>query len=256
MDQHLAEFWGRVFPNLSVHTDLVVADDRDIAWAFRKSSPKLKDMLNEFLMTHRPRTEFGNIILRRYLQTDSWVLHTTSATDRERFEQTMPLFQKYGELYQVDPLFLAALGYQESRLDQNIRSPAGAIGVMQLLPQTGEAMNVGDIYQTEPNIHAGTRYLRSLMDQVQNPDVDRLNSIFFALASYNAGQTRIRRLRREAAHKGLDANVWLNNVELVVANEVGREPVQYVRNIYLYYLSFRRVEAKRAQRAQRTASEM
>ena len=148
---------------------------------------------------------------------------------------------------------LAALGYQESRLDQNVLSPAGAVGVMQLLPQTGEAMNVGDIHQTEGNIHAGTRYLRSLMDQVQDPEVDRLNSIFFALASYNAGQTRIRRLRRETAQKGLDENVWLNNVELVVANEVGREPVQYVRNIYLYYLSFRRVETKRAQRAQRTA---
>lgn len=256
MDQHLAEFWGRVFPNLTVLTDLVVDDERDIAWAFRKSSPKLKEVVDEFLMTHRPRTEFGNIILRRYLQSDSWILRTTSARDRESYEQTMPLFLKYGDLYQIDPLLLAALGYQESRLDQNIRSSAGAIGVMQLLPQTGEAMNVGDINQTEPNIHAGTRYLRSLMDQVKNPEVDRLNSIFFALASYNAGQTRIRRLRRETAQKGLDANVWLNNVELVVANEVGREPIQYVRNIYLYYLSFRRVEEKRAQRAQRTASEM
>ena len=254
MDQHLAEFWSRIFLNLTVHNDLVVATERDIAWAFRKTSPKLKEVVDEFLKTHRPRTEFGNIIFQRYLQSDSWVLQAASTMDRERFEQTMPLFQKYGELYQIDPLLLAALGYQESRLDQNIRSPAGAIGVMQLLPQTGEAMNVGDINQTEPNIHAGTSYLRSLIDQVKDPEVDRLNTIFFALASYNAGQTRIRRLRQETNQKGLDSNVWLHNVELAAAKEIGRETVQYVRNIYLYYLSFRRIEAKRAQRAQRMAN--
>ena len=253
MDQHLAEFWGPVFPNLTVHTDLVVAIERDIGWAFRKSSPKLQEVLNEFLRTHRPLTEFGNIILRRYLQTDSWILQTTSARDRGKFNQTMPLFKKYGELYQIDPLLLAALGYQESRLDQDVRSPAGAIGVMQLLPQTGVAMEAGDITRIEPNIHAGTRYLRSLIDQIETPELDRLNTIFLALASYNAGQTRIRRLRQEAALKGLDSNVWMHNVELAVAREIGREPIQYVRNIYLYYLSFRRVEAKREQRAHRMA---
>ena len=251
IDQHLAEFWGRVFPNLFVHTDLVVADERDIGWAFRKNSPKLENVLNEFLQNHRPRTEFGNIILRRYLQNDAWLLQTTSTTDRERFAQTIPLFEKYGELYQIDPLLLAALGYQESRLDQNVISPAGAIGVMQLLPQTGAAMDVGDITRIEPNIHAGSRYLRSLIDQVTSPELDRLNTIFFALASYNAGQTRIRRLRQETMDRGLDPNLWMDNVELVVAKEIGREPIQYVRNIYMYYLSYQRVEAKRQKRASR-----
>ena len=254
MDQHLAEFWSQILPDLTVHIELAVAAERDIAWALRKSSSKLKEVVDEFLKTYRPRTEFGNIILRRYLQNDNWVLQAASTRDRASFEETMPLFQKYGELYQIDPLLLAALAYQESRLDQNILSPAGAIGVMQLLPQTGVAMNVGDINLIEPNIHAGTRYLRSLIDRVKSPEVDRLNTLFFALASYNAGQTRIRRLRRETEQKGLDENVWLHNVELAAAKEIGRETVQYVRNIYLYYLSFRRVEAKRAQRARRAVN--
>jgi len=252
-DWHLAEFWGQVFPNLTVHTDLVVAADRDIAWAFRKGSPKLRDVLNEFIRAHRPRTEFGNIILRRYLQNNTWILNATSTRDRERYDRVIPLFRKFGKVYHIDPLLLAALSYQESRLDQDTRSPAGAIGVMQLLPRTGASMNVGDITQIEPNIHAGTRYLRSLIDRVESPEVDRLNTIFLALASYNAGQTRIRRLRRETAQKGLDPNVWLHNVELAVASEIGRETVQYVRNIYRYYLTFRRVEAKSAQRAERSA---
>lgn len=251
MDRYLAEFWGQVFPELAVRTDLVVASGHDIGWAIRKNSPQLQGVLNEFLRTHRPRTEFGNIILRRYLQTDAWVLRTTTARDREALDRTLPLFEEYGERYQLDPLLLAALGFQESRLDQGVRSPVGTIGVMQLLPETGAAMNVGDISLVEPNIHAGTRYLRSLIDRTEGQDLEPLDTVCFALASYNAGQTRIRRLRREAARQGLDPDVWLNNVELVVAREVGREPVQYVRNIFLYYLAFQRVETKRAQRASR-----
>ncbi len=253
VDQHLADFWSQIFSDLTVHSDLVVAAERDIAWAFRKDSPKLREVLNEFVTPRRHRTKFGNIIFRRYLQNTTWVRNATTTTNQARFDLTIPFFRKYGAKYDLEPLFLAALGYQESRLDQSVRSPAGAIGVMQLLPDTGAWMDVGDVTQLEPNIHAGTRYFRLLIDNVDSPEVDRLNKTFFALASYNGGQTRIRRLRRETAEKGLDPNVWFNNVELSVARVIGRETVQYVRNIYKYYLTFRRVEEKRAQREVRAA---
>ena len=70
-------------------------------------------------------------------------------------------------------------------------------------------------------------------------DVDKH---LFAFASYNAGPNRIRTLRRKAAEQGLDPDVWFQNVELVVAKDVGREPVQYVSNIYKYYLAYRLVQ--------------
>ena len=251
-DRHLAEFWGQIFADLKVRSDIVIAAERDIAWAFRTDSPKLEAVLNNFLRNHRPRTAFGNIILRRYLQTVRWVENTSTSRDQARFDQTIPLFRKYGSQYAVDPLLLAALGYQESRLDQSTRSPAGAIGVMQLLPRTGASLEVGDITELEPNIHAGTKYLSQLIEhQAESNEIDRLNALFMALASYNAGQTRIRRLRREAGRQGLDPNVWHNNVEILVAREIGRETVQYVDNIYKYYLSYRRVEHQRAKRAKR-----
>ena len=252
VDRHLAEFWSQIFPDLTVRPDLLVASGQNIAWAFRKESPQLEAVLNEFVSTHRHRTKFGNEIFRRYLQNTKWVRNTNATADRQRFETTKPFFDKYGRQYDLDPLLLAALGYQESRLNQNVQSPAGAIGVMQLLPRTGEAMQVGNVTELEPNIHAGTRYLHQLVERVSSPEVDALNRIFFALASYNAGQTRIRRLRRETAQSGLDPNIWVNNVELAVAREIGRETVQYVRNIYKYYLAYQRVEAKRAQRSVRS----
>ncbi len=252
VDRHLAELWGRVFSNVTVHRDVVVAAERDVAWAFRKGSPRLEEVLNDFLTPRRHRTKLGNILFRRYLQSCTWVRGSTVSADRTRFEQTRPLFDRYGGVYDLDPLLLTALAYQESRLDQRMRSPAGAIGVMQLLPSTGDWMNVGDITLLEPNIHAGAKYFRLLMDTVGDPEVSELNRIFFALASYNGGQTRIRRLRRETAAQGLDPNLWFDNVELAAARVIGRETVQYVGNIYKLYLAFRMAEERRGERAQRT----
>ena len=253
VDHRLADFWAQIFPKLTVRADLVVTANRDIAWAFRKNSPKLEEVLNAFLQTHRHRTEFGNIVFRRYLQSLRWVQNPTVSPDRERFDVAMPLFRKFGAQYDLAPLFLAALGYQESRLDQNARSQVGAIGVMQVMPRTGEYMNVGDITRLEPNIHAGTRYFSRLIDIVGGDEVDPLNTVMFALASYNGGQTRIRRLRRETEERGLDQNLWFHNVELAVARVIGRETVQFVRNIYRYYLVLRMIEEKRARRERRAA---
>jgi len=81
--------------------------------------------------------------------------------------------------------------------------------------------------------------------------MDRLNKGLFAFASYNAGPRRIRQLRKVAAQRGLDPDVWFNNVELVAAEKIGRETVIYVSNIYKYYLAYQLIEEERAER-QRT----
>ena len=134
---------------------------------------------------------------------------------------------------------MAAQGYQESGLDQNVKSKVGAVGAMQVMPATGKDMNVGDITQIEPNIHAGVKYIRFVIDQYfKNEPMDRLNKGLFAFASYNAGPARVRQLRAEAQKTGLDPNVWFNNVERVAAQRIGRETVQYVSNIYKYYVAY------------------
>src|SRR5262249_39527835 len=141
-------------------------------------------------------------------------------------------------------------GYQESRLDQSARSAAGAIGIMQILPSTGKAMNVGDIRQVEPNIHAGVKYARQLMDEYLGDEpLDELDKEFFTLASYNAGPSRVRQLRREAARRGLDPNQWFGNVEEIASERIGSETVSYVSNIYKYYIAYRLVSEEEQRRA-------
>lgn len=240
VDSHLAEFWSGFFDNMTVHRDVTVNSGGAIAMAFRKGSPKLKSLANDFIKKSGQGTATGNIILRSYLKNNNWVVNAGAENEMKKFSQMVDLFKKYGEQYQFDHLLLTAQGYQESRLDQSVQSHVGAIGVMQIMPETGKDLGAGDIMLLEPNIHAGTKYMRKIMDTYfSDAAFDDLNRNLFAFASYNAGPARIAQLRKTAAKKGLDPNVWFGNVERVVADQVGQEPVRYVSSIFKYYVAYK-----------------
>ncbi len=242
VDDYIAEFWKKIFTDLTVHPDVTVHGGGELAPAIRKNSPKLAAALNAFIGKYGLGTAFGNVIEKRYLVNTSFAKNATSKGQRARFESMVRLFRKYGSEYKIDFLLAAAQGYQESTLDQGKKSPAGAVGVMQLLPATGREQKVGDIQKLEPNIHAGVKYMRFMMDQYFKDDpMDDLNKGLMTFASYNAGPGKIRQLRKEAADRGLNPNVWFGNVEQVASERIGRETVTYVANIYKYYIAYRLV---------------
>ncbi len=247
VDSHKAEFWARIFKNIVLHPDVKVHTGGRIAWAIRKDSPKLKKIINSFVKKNRKGTLHGNMALNKYLKNTKYITNSAPAKDREDFKQIIAYFKKYGKKYDFPYLLLAALGYQESGLKQSAKSHVGAVGVMQILPSTARDKNVGipDIQNLEANIHAGTKYLRFMVDRYFNDgSIDRLNRGLFAFAAYNAGPAKISRLRKEAKKMGLDPNVWFRNVEVVAAKRIGRETVQYVSNIYKYYVSYKLLEEK------------
>jgi membrane-bound lytic murein transglycosylase MltF len=253
VDDYLATFWAKIFPNLVAHDDVALRTGGELAAAFRKNSPKLAAEANDFIAEFGLNRAFGSVIKKRYLESTTFVKSANAAAERRKFESLVALFRKYGMQYDVDYLLMVAKGYQESGLNQNRRSPVGAIGVMQVMPATGRAMNVGDIGQVEPNIHAGVKYFRFMMDQYFKTDpMDDLNKGLLTHASYNAGPGRIRQLRREAAHRNLDPNVWFDNVEEIVSARIGRETVSYVSNIYKYYIAYRLVVEEDERRAARS----
>ena len=243
VDSHKAAFWKEIFGQIVGHEGLAVRTGGEIGWAFRKGGPKLAEMVNGYVRKHRQGTTTGNVVLNRYLKQTKWALNALAGEDRRRFEKTVDIFKEYGQRYDFDHLMLAALAYQESRLDHSARSKAGAVGVMQLLPSTAADPNVGipDITSLENNIHAGTKYLRFLRDRYfSEPAIDPINQTLFSFAAYNAGPARIRQLREEAVRGGvLDPNVWFGNVEHVAARRVGRETVQYVSNIAKYFVAYK-----------------
>jgi membrane-bound lytic murein transglycosylase MltF len=250
VDSHKARFWAKVFKHIEVHETIAVNRGGRIAWAFRHHSPELEAAVNQFVRHARKGTLFGNTTFAKYLESTRWVRDATSKRAMARFERTVALFKKYARKYDFDWLMLAAQGYQESRLNQGRRSPSGAVGVMQVMPATGRAMDVGDIHKLEPNIHAGVKYMRRMLDRYfDGAKLDPLNRNLFAFAAYNAGPTRIAALRRIAARRGLDPDVWFGNVERIAAEKIGRETVQYVSNIYKYYVAYRLARDEREERA-------
>jgi membrane-bound lytic murein transglycosylase MltF len=251
VDDHKAKFWGEIFDKVALHPDIFVNQGGKIAWAFRKNSPKLAAVVNGFVKKSKKGTLLGNMLFKRYLKENKWARNALSPNEMKKFQDVVNLFMKYADTYQFDYLMTGALAYQESGLDHSKKSHVGALGIMQMLPATAADKNVGipDIEKLEKNVQAGHKYLRFLQDRYFNdPAIDSLNRYLFTFAAYNAGPAKVAKLRKEAKQQGLDPNVWFHNVEVIAAKRIGRETVQYVSNIYKYYISYKLSAAKLAAR--------
>lgn len=249
IDSHIGEFWKQIFTQIQLHPQATLRTGAEIAVMIRKDSPQLKAALDDFVVRYPEGSQTRVVLLQQYLKNTKWAKSATAQGELVKFERVVELFRKYSSRYELDYLLMMAQGYQESRLDQGARSHTGAVGVMQLLPTTGSEMKVGDIHQMEPNIHAGVKYLRVLFSKYyQGEPMTQLDKGLFTFAAYNAGPGRVSQLRKATAKRGLDPNVWFNNVELIAAEKIGRETVQYVSNIYKYYLAYSMLEEERVRR--------
>jgi len=243
VDDHKAEFWAQVFDNIIVRTDLAVNTGGRIASAVRKNSPLLLAELNGFIHSYIKKTGLINIVVQKYLKSTKYVKNATAQQEMQKYLKVVDLFKKYGEKYHFDYLMLLSQGYQESGLNQSAKSPRGAVGIMQVLPNTAAKppISIYDVDKSaENNVHAGVKYLRWLADNfVNEPEIDAKNRTLMVFAGYNAGPGNLRKFRKVAKQSGLDPNIWFGNVEQAAAKIVGRETVHYVASIYKYYIAYK-----------------
>ncbi|MBK0398042.1 transporter substrate-binding domain-containing protein [Limibaculum sp. M0105] len=241
-DSHMAPLYAKVFGDLTVRDDIAVARGGKIAMAVRPDAPELLAALNEIVPRFRKGTLLGNTLRKRHLEDSERLKNAMEPEAQERFRETIGIIAKYADQYDFDRILIAAQGFQESRLDQSKRSRAGAVGIMQVMPQTARDPNVGvrDIHLAEPNVEAGVKYLRFVRDRYfSDPAMTPLDQALFSFAAYNAGPGNISKARRKAEKMGLDPNRWFGHVEIATARSVSREPVIYVRNILKYYASYK-----------------
>lgn len=249
LDDFRGNLWVSIFPNVKMEKNFPLTLPREIAFGLRKDTPQLKALIDEFMKTHNFGTAYGNVLAKRYFIKNPWAKNALAPAELKRFHAMVEIFKKYSTRYEFDHLMMTAQGFQESGLNQNRRSHVGAIGVMQLMPATGREMNVGDIHKLENNIHAGVKYMRQLSTTYFNdPALDSENRTFFCFAAYNAGPGRIAQLRKIAKQRGLDPNIWFDNVEMVAAEKIGHETVQYLFNISKYYVAYKLIEEQQIQR--------
>jgi soluble lytic murein transglycosylase len=147
-----------------------------------------------------------------------------------------PLITKYASANKIDPYLVAALMAQESAFDPKIRSGAGAVGLMQLMPRTARlwARKLGIRYSTsqltdpEFSVRVGTAYFASLLTQ--------FGGEHFALAGYNAGEHRV--VAWKAERPGMVVDEFIDDIPFP-------ETQNYVRRILGTADDYRRLYAKR-----------
>jgi membrane-bound lytic murein transglycosylase MltF len=257
IDDHKAKFWAQFFDGIVLREDLVINQGGRIGWAIRKNSPLLAVELNDFGQSEGRRKGLANMLLKRYLGSTKYVLNATDSDELAKFDSLVGLFKAAAETYDLDYQLLMAQGYQESRLNQAVRSHAGAVGIMQLLPSTANSKAVaikGIEKDAKKNINAGAKYMRHLLDVYLNdPGVDETDRLLLGLAAYNAGPGNLKKMREKAMGMGLNPDIWFSNVEHAAAATIGRETTQYVSNIYKYYLAYRLLEERRNVREKRVS---
>jgi membrane-bound lytic murein transglycosylase MltF/transposase-like protein len=240
VDDWKAKIWSQILLKIKVRKDIVLRSGGKLGWAIRKGSPKLEAEILDFYRNYLKKYGILENRLAQYHKRIKQIKNPTGTDELKRFKQTIVLFEKYGPRYRFDPLMLVAQGYQESELKQHKRSPVGAIGIMQIMPKTGASLKVGNIHLAEPNIHAGAKYMDSLMSRYfRDTNFNEQERTLFAFASYNAGPGKILSMRKMAEKRGLDPNRWFNNVEVVTTERIGMETTTYVRNIYKYYIAYK-----------------
>ena len=250
-DSHIAKIWTAVLPNIRAHENIKLREGGKIAWAVRKSNPKLKQSLDRFIQKHRKGTLLGNIFFERYYEKNLWIKNPLKKETRKKIEQFRPLFKKYADQYDFDWRLILAMAYQESGLNPKKKSRRGAVGLMQIRPSTAADPHVGiaKVDNLENNVHAGVKYLDFLRDRYfSNKKIRERDRVRFSLASYNAGPAKIRQAREKAVAMNLDPNRWFRNVELAVLRTVGRETVRYVSNINKYYVIYKHALERREAR--------
>lgn len=222
------------------------------AWAVRPSNPELREALDAFVRSEYRGLHF-NVIRRRYFQSSQAIARADESRSdvTGRISPYDEIIRECAERYGLDWRLVAAQMYQESRFDGEQVSPAGAAGLMQLMPLTAAELGFDDLHDAESSIRAGTMYLRDLIDRfdAQLPLATRIR---FALASYNAGKGHVEDARRLAARLGWSPDRWYGNVEeamlLLQLPEYyrdarygycrGGETVHYVREIDRNYRTY------------------
>lgn len=253
--------WKELFSRVVFCDSVPLKEDGTLVWAIRHDSRELYRELNLFLRSYRDGTDRGKVIYDRYMRTKPAYqsLYSRKKGDwlgikSSDFMKYSRVFKKYGDKFDLNWILIMAQAYQESTLNQAARSPRGAVGIMQVLPSTAQEwyVNVNSVHDVDNNVHAGTKYLRYIIDNYFNAtDIPVRERILFAMASYNCGPGRILRYRNEAEKQGLNPNEWFNNVEIIAMAHGTNETVKYVRNIFSLYVAYSNTYKLESERSNR-----
>lgn len=240
VDRHIAVANNSYFKKLD-HS-LVLGINQNIAFGIRKDAENLKEKFDEWLKVYMQHPHF------KYLKNNYFSGKTISTKPFEsqfkmKYGKISPydhFFQNNAKKYNVEWELLAAIIQHESKFIPNLIGAGGAFGLMQFMPSTGRKYGVSAASSPEEQIEAGA--LKLSKDWVYYSEIkDENQRIKFILAAYNGGSGKLATARKSALNKGLNPNLWEDNVELMMRS---RKVGNYVKSVYSKYLYYKYLEHK------------
>lgn len=256
-DENIAVIAQAHHPNIDVRTP--VSLPQRIAWAVRRQSPQLLEAVNAW-MEEEKKSEHFNVIYNKYYRNRSAYRARAespyTSADGGKISRWDDLVRARAEEIGWDWRLLSSMVYQESHFDPNERSWAGAVGLMQLLPETAARFGIHDLYDPASNLEAAARYL-AWLEEVWTPLVpEEGERLKFVLASYNAGSGHVLDARRLALKNGRDPSLWDDHTAEFLLRKSrrkyfndpavqhgycrGREPYDYVVEVLERYGHYKR----------------
>lgn len=190
--------------------------DRYTIWHVSAEKLDALKEVNSWLGHFKESDDYNELRNRFYTNYDPY-----RRAQKDRIYRTVSpydeIIKKYAATLGWDWRMLAAVIWQESRFSISSRSARGAMGLMQVMPQTGKHYNADNLTDPEENIRTGVMHLARLQKMFDSEGMDPVEKVKFTLAAYNAGEGRIADCRNYANSMDVDSTRWDEVVKVIPA---------------------------------------
>jgi len=212
--QNIAEINNKFYHNIDV--SVPVSMEQNVGWAVNKKAGVFLNILNkwmvDFMRTDRYRQLYAKYFI--YPASPDIMQSEYHSLSRNRISRYDKFLRKYSRLIKWDWRLLAALIYQESGFNPDVKGTYGSFGLMQFTPETASKFGLLKNDSPEKQIETGVWLLKYINDHFPSEINNLSERIKFVLASYNAGNEHIFDARRLAKKYGKNENIWTDNVDL------------------------------------------
>jgi membrane-bound lytic murein transglycosylase F len=212
-DENVAMVNSTYFPDIDISTS--VSPAHGVSWGIRKmNSNSLQAELNKWIAGFRETGSYANLYAKYFknarsvsiIRSDMYALKSGKVSEYD------DMIRHFSASINWDWRLLASLICQESHFNPSVESYRGAIGLMQIMPETAKNFGIDVSSSTENNLKAGVSYINWLHTIFDPKIPDEKERINFILAAYNAGPGHVLDAMKLAEKNGMDPCKWNGNV--------------------------------------------
>ena len=240
-DENIALVNATYYPDIDVSTP--VSFPQSLAWGIRKNnSDALLRELNRWITTYKKTSSYALLYAKYFKNSRSSIIVKSDyyALNTGKVSRYDDMIREFSDSIKWDWRLLASLICQESRFDPNVKSWAGAYGLMQIMPVTGRNFGIDITSSPENNMKAGILYINWLHSIFDPKISDENERLYFILAAYNAGPGHVLDAMKLAEKNGMDPQKWDGNVALWLLK---KSDPQYYNDIVVRNGYFRGTES-------------